>query len=68
VDFGAKVKFVDFRPIRALQIGVPVIYATTAGPGAGCDFRISGMEWIALDAAYFPMARRWAVGVSVNWP
>jgi hypothetical protein len=51
-----------------VQIGVPVVYATTAGPGVGIDFRITGMEWVALDAAWFPMVHAAAVGVSVNIP
>ena len=68
VDVGAKVKLIDFRPGRTVQIGVPVVYVTTAGPGVGCDFRISGMEWIALDAGWFPMVKRAAVGISINIP
>jgi len=68
IDFGGKVKLVDFRPGRVVQIGVPVIYATTGGPGVGCDVRITGMEWLALDVGWFPMVKRAGLGVSLNIP
>jgi len=68
IDAGAKLKLIDFRPLHAMQIGVPVLYATTGGPGVGCDVKLTGCEWLAIDAGWFPMVKRAGLGVSINLP
>jgi hypothetical protein len=68
LDVGGKLKLLDIRPTLGLQIGIPALYATSGCFGVGCDFKVTGMEWVSLDVGYFPFAKRAAVGIGLNLP
>lgn len=66
LDAGVKMKLLDFCPALGLEVGLPALYVTTAGPGVGVDLKHDAVEWLALDAGWFPFAGEWQVGVSVS--
>lgn len=68
LDVSGKLKLMDFRPLYGLQIGIPTLYATTGGFGAGLDVKLTGLEWLALDAIWLPAVKRVAVGLSLDLP
>jgi hypothetical protein len=67
VDGAVKLKLLDVIPVPGLEIGLPIGYLTTSGPGVGFDVKLHALEHVALDGVWLPMVRTWAAGLSINW-
>jgi hypothetical protein len=66
VDVGLKAKLVDIVPVAGLEFGLPTVHLSSAGIGVGVDVKLGCFEHVALDGVYWPLARTWGVGVSLN--
>lgn len=69
LDIGLKGKLIDIPLFGGrAELGIPVVYATTAGVAAGIDLKLDAIENLALDVCYnFYWREELQAGLSVNF-